>query len=406
MLSALAAGRSLIEGLSEGGDVLSTAGAMRSMGARIRRDGQSWEVDGVGTGCLLQPQAALDMGNSGTSARLLMGLLASHPITATFVGDASLSRRPMNRVIEPLRRIGADFSAAPGGRLPLTVRGIAPAAPAEHRLAVPSAQVKSALLLAGLNTAGITRVFEPVPTRDHSERMLRRFGADISVEEKAGGRLISLRGEAELRPRELRVPGDPSAAAFLAVAASLVPGSDLLIENVCVNRLRTGLFEVLRLMGADLILENARDVDGEPVADVRARHSRLRGVAVPPGLVASMIDEFPIFFVAAAFAEGVSRAEGLAELRVKESDRIGAMAEGLAAIGARMEAEGDSVAIEGSAGEPLPGGAAIASRLDHRIAMSFAVAGLHCRRSVRIDDMAPVETSFPGFARTIEELSS
>lgn len=405
MLCALARGRSRISGLSEGGDVAATAAAMRAMGARIARDGGDWIVDGVGVGGLLQPEAALDMGNSGTSARLLIGLVASHAITATFVGDASLSRRPMGRVIEPLRRIGADFAAAPGGRLPLTVRGLCPAAPAEHRLAVPSAQVKSALLLAGLNTPGTTRIFEPVPTRDHSERMLRHFGAEISVEEQEGGRAIALVGEAELEARDVRVPGDPSAAAFLAVAALIVPGSAIRIESVSVNPLRAGLFEALRMMGGDIALDNPRLVDGEPVADLAARHSALRGIDVPPALVPSMIDEFPIFFVAAAFAEGVSRAAGLGELRVKESDRIAAMAAGLEAIGAEIRVTGDDVAIHGSGGAPLGGGATIAARLDHRIAMSFAVAGLHAAKPIRVDDMRPVDTSFPGFAAAIEGLT-
>ena len=405
MFSALARGRSRIAGLSEGGDVMSTAAAMRAMGARIERDGGEWQVDGVGTGCLLQPENALDMGNSGTSTRLLIGLVASHPITATFVGDASLSRRPMNRVIEPLKRIGADFAAAPGGRLPLTVRGIAPAAPLAHRMEVASAQVKSALLLAGLNTPGVTRVFEPVPTRDHSERMLRHFGAEIAVTEEQGGRAIALEGEADLVGSDVRVPGDPSAAAFLAVAALVVPGSEILIEGVSVNPLRAALFEVLRMMGGDIAFLDPREIDGEPVADIAVRHSRLRAVDVPRHLVPSMIDEFPIFFIAAAFAEGTSRAEDLGELRVKESDRIAAMAAGLAAIGVGFAEAADSVAVEGSGGAPLAGGATVASRLDHRIAMSFAVAGLHSRRPVRIDDFAPVETSFPGFAAKVEGLA-
>jgi 3-phosphoshikimate 1-carboxyvinyltransferase len=407
MFSALARGRSRIEGLSGGGDVMSTAAAMRAMGATIERVGDgAWEVDGVGTGCLLQPAEALDMGNSGTSTRLLMGLVATHPITATFIGDASLSRRPMNRVIEPLSRTGAEFTASPGGRLPLTVRGICPAAPISHSLKVASAQVKSALLLAGLNTPGVTRVFEPIPTRDHSERMLRHFGVDIRVEERDGGRDITLMGEAELEARPVQVPGDPSSAAFLAAAALIVPGSDVRIEGVSVNPLRAGLFELLQLMGGDIVLENAREVDGEPVADLRVRHSKLRAVDVPAHLVPSMIDEFPIWFVTAAFAEGTSRADGLGELRVKESDRISAMAAGLAAVGVRAEESPEGMAIAGSGGAPIDGGGTILSQLDHRIAMSFAVAGLHARRPVTIDDMAPVATSFPAFNATIEGLAA
>jgi 3-phosphoshikimate 1-carboxyvinyltransferase len=406
MFSALARGRSRIEGLSGGGDVMSTAAAMRAMGATIAHNGDgSWEVDGVGTGCLLQPEQELDMGNSGTSTRLLMGLVASHPITATFVGDASLSKRPMNRVIEPLSRIGAEFTASPGGRLPLTVRGICPATPVSHVLKVASAQVKSALLLAGLNTPGTTRVFEPIPTRDHSERMLRHFGVDIQVEARDGGRDITLVGEAELQPRQVKVPGDPSSAAFLAAAALIVPGSDVLIEGVSVNPLRAGLFELLQLMGGDLVYENAREADGEPVADIRVRHSKLRAVTVPQRLVPSMIDEFPIWFVTAAFADGTSRAEGLGELRVKESDRISAMAAGLAAIGVRAEESPEGLAIEGNNGALVPGGGTIQSQLDHRIAMSFAIAGLRAQRAITVDDMSPVATSFPPFVATIEDLA-
>ena len=402
MFSALAAGRSRIEGLSRGEDAAATARAMEKMGAQVhwREDG-TVEVDGVGVGALLQPETALDMGNSGTSARLLMGLVATHPIQATFVGDASLSRRPMERVAAPLRRTGAEFLASPGGTLPLTVRGLAPAVPLTTRLEVASAQVKSALLLAGLNTPGVTRVIEPVATRDHSERMLKLFGADLTVD----GQEIALRGETELRPQHLLVPGDPSAAAFLAVAASIVPGSDILIENVGINPHRIGLYKVLAEMGADIAFENRREASGEPVADLRVRHAALRGVDIPPEIAPSMIDEYPIFFIAAAFAQGRSTAAGLHELRVKESDRLAAMAEGLRAIGANAAEAEDSIVIQGAAGEPLPGGATVATRLDHRIAMSFAVAALGSRAAIALDDFAPVQTSFPGFAETLALLS-
>ncbi len=309
--AAMAVGRSRIEGLSEGGDVRSTAAALEAMGARIGRDGPAWTVDGVGTGGLLQPEAALDMGNSGTSARLLMGLVASHPIAAGFTGDSSLSRRPMERVAQPLRRLGAQVGAAPGGRLPLTVRGLCPAVPLSHRMALPSAQVKSAILLAGLNVPGITRIVEPVPTRDHSERMLKLFGADLTVE---GGE-IALRGEARLGPRSLAVPGDPSAAAFLAVAALIVPGSDLRLQGIGMNPGRIGLFELLREMGGDLEVSNPRECGGEPVADLAVRHSPLTGLEVPPAMAPRMIDEFPSLFVAAALAGGTTRTSGLGELR-------------------------------------------------------------------------------------------
>jgi 3-phosphoshikimate 1-carboxyvinyltransferase len=353
MLAAMARGRSRIEGLSQGRDVDSTAAALQAMGATIARHGSVCEVDGVGSGCLLQPEQVLDMGNSGTSARLLMGLAASHPITAAFTKDESLCRRPMGRVIAPLRRIGADISAGPSGRLPIEVRGLCPAVPATRRLSVASAQVKSALLFAALNIPGVTAVIEPVPTRDHGERLLARFGADIEIRAEGGGRRIALRGEAELRPQHLSVPGDASAAAFLAVAALIVPGSELRLVGVGVNPMRTGLFTLLRRMGGDIVFEDEREQDGEPVADLAIRHSRLEGVDVPAGLIPATIDEFPIFFVAAAFAEGTSRAAGLGELRVKESDRIAAMAEGLRAIGARAEERGDGLVIEGSGGARL-----------------------------------------------------
>jgi len=406
MIAAMARERSRIHGLCEGSDVHSTASALRAMGVRVERAGNAWEVDGVGSGCLLQPNRALDMGNSGTSTRLLMGLVASHPITAMFTGDESLCRRPMGRVTGPLSQIGADFAAAPGGRLPLTVRGLCPAVPAVHRLTIASAQVKSALLLAALNIPGVTRVIEPVPTRDHSERLLARFGAEIEVRPaEEGGREIKLAGEAELRPQQIKIPGDMSAAAFLIVAALIVPGSEIAIEGVGVNPMRYEVVNLISDMGGQIGLHNVREQDGEPVADLIVRHSSLRGIDVSPALIPAMIDEFPIFFIAAAFAEGVSRTSGLGELRVKESDRIAAMAEGLRAIGAKVEESEDGLEIEGSGGAPLAGGARIESRLDHRIAMSFAVAGLHCRAPVEIDDMRPVATSFPDFAETLKGLA-
>lgn len=408
MLSALAIGESRVEGLLEGEDVLATAAAMRAMGATIERGADDvWRIHGVGVGGLLQPQSALDMGNSGTSTRLLMGLVASHAITATFTGDASLSKRPMGRVIEPLGLMGAEISASPGGRLPLMVRGLCPAVPIDYRLPVASAQVKSAILLAGLNTPGITRVVEPVATRDHSERMLRGFGAELTVEEDgAGARLISIRGEADLRPQHIVVPGDPSSAAFPVVAALLVPGSEVTVTNVGLNPTRAALFDVLRMMGADIVFANQREVGGEPVADIVVRHSALKGIETPVETVASMVDEYPILFVAAALAEGRTIARGLEELRVKESDRIAVMAEGLRAIGARVEELEDGLIIDGTGGDPLPGGATIAARLDHRIAMSFAVAGLVSRAPVTIDDMGPVATSFPGFTALMTGLGA
>ena len=407
MLSALAVGHSRVEGLLEGHDVLSTAAAMRAMGAEITRDGAGiWHIHGVGVGGLLQPATALDMGNSGTSTRLLMGLVASHPITATFIGDASLSKRPMGRVIEPLGLMGADFTAMPGGRLPLMVRGLCPAVPITYRLPVASAQVKSAILLAALNTPGITRVIEPVPTRDHSERMLASYGADLSVEtDSAGVRTISLRGEAELLPQHIVVPGDPSSAAFMVVAALLVPGSRVTIANVGLNDTRSGLFKVLRAMGADIAYGQQRVVGGEPVADLIVTHSALSAIETSHDVVPSMVDEFPILFVAAALAKGKSVFRGLDELRVKESDRIAVMAQGLAAIGVQVEELSDGLIIHGREGGAFTGGATIAAQLDHRIAMSFAVAGLVSTSPVTIDDMSPVATSFPGFEAMLHAMA-
>ena len=406
MLSALAVGTSRVSGLLEGHDVLATAAAMRAMGASIGRLGEGeWVIDGVGVGGLLQPQGAIEMGNSGTSTRLLMGLVASHPITVTFTGDASLSSRPMGRVIDPLSQMGADISASPGGRLPLMVRGLAPAIPLSYRLPMASAQVKSAVLLAGLNTPGITEVIEPVPTRDHSERMLRGFDAELTVDtESDGTRHIRLHGEAELTPQTIVVPGDPSSAAFFIVAALIVPGSDVVIANVGLNPTRAGLIEVLKAMGGDIELVNAREVGGEPVADLHVRHSVLKGIDVDPAVAPSMIDEYPILFIAAALAEGRTVTTGLDELRVKESDRLAVMATGLAAIGVRVEESEDGLVIEGSGGDLLPGGATIAGHLDHRICMSFAIAGLVSKAPVTIDDMAPVATSFPNFEALLESL--
>jgi 3-phosphoshikimate 1-carboxyvinyltransferase len=410
MFAGLAVGRSRITGLLEGEDVLATAAAMRQFGAQIARgeDGV-WTVDGVGVGSLLEPKTALDMGNSGTSTRLLMGLVASHGITATFTGDASLSGRPMKRVIDPLEQMGASIEASPGGTLPLMLRGASPAVPITYRLPVASAQVKSAVLLAGLNTPGITRVIEPVPTRDHTERMLTGFGATLDVGKENGETVIAIHGEADLKPMDVTVPGDPSSAAFFMVAASLVPGSDLTILNVGMNPTRAGLVEVLRQMGADITEVDAREVGGEPVADLRVRHARLSGVEVDPAIAPAMIDEFPVLFVAAALAQGTTRTTGLDELRVKESDRLATMAAALTLAGARVEEHEDGLTIHGSGGEPLPGTPAeanVATRLDHRIAMSMAVAGLVSRHGVSVDDTSPINTSFPTFMGLLAEATA
>lgn len=410
MFAGLAVGRSRITGLLEGEDVLATAAAMRAFGAQIVRENDgTWVVDGVGVGSLLEPKQALDMGNSGTSTRLLMGLVASHAITATFMGDASLSGRPMKRVIDPLSQMGASFEASAGGTLPLMLRGASPAVPITYRLPVASAQVKSAVLLAGLNTPGITRVIEPVPTRDHTERMLTGFGARLEVGEQNGETIISIHGEADLKPMDVTVPGDPSSAAFFMVAATLLPGSDLTIRNVGLNPTRAGLVTVLRQMGADITEVDASEVGGEPVADLRVRHAALTGIDVDPALAPSMIDEFPVLFVAAALANGTTRTSGLEELRVKESDRLAAMAAALTLAGARVEEHKDGLTIHGTGGEPLPGtpeGAHIATRLDHRIAMSMAIAGLASRTGVSVDDTSPINTSFPTFMGLLAEAAS
>jgi len=408
MLGALAVGTTRVTGLLEGEDVLATAAAMRAFGAQVEReDIGEWRIDGVGVGSLLQPEHALQMGNSGTSTRLLMGLAASHAITTRFIGDASLSSRPMGRVIEPLSLMGAAFEASEGGRLPLTMRGASPAVPITYRLPVASAQVKSAVLLAGLNTAGITTVIEPVATRDHSERMLAGFGAKLEVETAPDGtRTIHLHGEADLQPQQIEVPGDPSSAAFFIVAALIVPGSDLLIRNVGLNPTRAGLIGVLREMGGSIEELDRREVGGEPVADLRVTHSYLKGIEVDPALAPSMIDEFPVFFVAAALAEGRTVTSGLDELRVKESDRLSAMATALAAAGAMVTEREDGLVIHGTRGDPLRGTESpVATHLDHRIAMAMAVAGLASFQGVEVDDIRPISTSFPLFEELLDGLT-
>jgi 3-phosphoshikimate 1-carboxyvinyltransferase len=378
------------------------------MGVQLDRVGEGhWTIDGVGVGGLLQPRQALDMGNSGTSTRLLMGLVASHPLQATFVGDASLSRRPMGRVIEPLSRMGAEILASPGGLLPLTVRGIAPALPLDYRLPVASAQVKSAILLAGLNAAGTTRVVEPLATRDHSERLLESMGAAIRIDSgPAGERVITIDGEAELRPVRIEVPADPSSAAFPMVAALIVPGSRIKIPSVGLNPTRDGLLRTLLNMGARIEQQNPRQVGGEPVADLVVEASELQAVETGPQDAPAMIDEFPILFVAAALARGRSVFRGLEELRVKESDRLSTMAAGLVGSGVSVEELPDGLAITGTGGEAVAGGSQVAVRLDHRIAMSFCILSLVARRPVLIDDARPIATSFPGFLPMMEAMGA
>ena len=405
MLGALAVGRTEISGLLEGEDVLATAAAINGLGAYATRAGdRRWTVDGIGIAGLGEPEDLLDLGNSGTAARLLLGILATHPITAFVTGDASLRRRPMGRVVEPLSRFGAHFVAREGARLPLAISGATNPIAITYHLPVPSAQVKSAVLLAGLNAPGTTTVIEPQPTRDHTERMLDHFGATVTTEPiEGGGKRITLQGYPELAAAPIAVPGDPSSAAFPLIAALIVPGSEVTIDGVGVNPLRTGLFECLREMGADLTLLNQHDEGGEPVADLRVRAGTLKGADIPAERAPRMIDEYPILAVAAACARGRTVMRGLAELRVKESHRLSAISAGLAACGVRVAVDGDTLTIDGNGGPP-EGGVSITTHLDHRIAMAFLVLGLATRQPVRIDDAAPIATSFPCFLPLINAL--
>jgi len=407
IFGALAVGETEVTGLLEGEDVLRTAAAMRAMGAEVEQlEPGHWKVRGVGVGGFAEPADVLDMGNAGTGARLVMGLVAGQDITAIFTGDASLRRRPMGRVIEPLSRMGARFHGRSGGRLPLAVVGAAHPLPIEYELPVASAQVKSAVLLAGLNAPGHVRVIEPEPTRDHTENMLRHFGAEVQVEERPeGGRIITLTGQPELRAAPIRVPGDPSSAAFPLVAALLVPGSDVLLEGIGLNPLRIGLFDTLREMGAAIDLQNKRMEGGESVADLRVRGSGLKGITVPPERAPSMIDEYPILFAAAACADGPTVVRGAKELRVKESDRLAAMARGLEACGVALEEFEDGLIIQGS-GRPPKGGARIATEMDHRIAMSFLTLGLVALEGVAVDDVSMIDTSFPAFVPMMRNLGA
>lgn len=402
MLGGLASGQTRITGLLEGEDVLATGRAMQAMGAHVRQDGDTWVIDGVGNGLLLEPEAPLDFGNAGTGVRLTMGLVGTYGFEATFTGDASLSSRPMGRVLDPLRLMGVQVTAAEGDRLPVTLRGPDLAVPITYRVPMASAQVKSAVLLAGLNTPGTTTVIEPVMTRDHTEKMLTGFGADLSVATDPDGvRTIVLQGQGKLRGQEIEVPGDPSSTAFPLVAALIVPGSKVTIENVLMNPTRTGLVTTLLEMGADIAIENRRLAGGEDVADLVVSASELRGVSVPPGRAPSMIDEYPALAVAAAFAEGETVMQGLEELRVKESDRLSAVAEGLRINGVDCDEGKASLRVRGVPGGKGLGGvsraAIVETHLDHRIAMSFLIMGLAAQRPVRVDDSAIIATSFPEF---------
>ena len=406
MLGALTVGETAIDGLLESDDIVATVNAMRAFGATVTRTGAgAWRVNGLGVGGLLEPEAVVDYANAGTGVRLALGIAGSHAFATTFTGDASLVRRPMDRIFEPLQRMGVQVLARSNGRLPATIRGPETLVPIEYRVPVPSAQVKSAVLLAALNGGGVTTVIEPVATRDHTERMLAAFGAGIEIEDADDGiRTIRLEGGRNLKPQAIAVPGDPSSAAFPLVAALIVEGSDVTIENVLLNPTRTGLIETLAEMGGDIAIDKRRTVGGEEVGEIRVKASRLKGVTVPPARAPSMIDEYPVLAVAAAFAEGDTLMEGIGEMRVKESDRIASIVAGLKANGVEVEETADSMLVHGMAS--VPGGGAVATSLDHRIAMSFVVLGLAAEAPVTIDDTRPIATSFPEFRALLAGLGA
>ncbi|HMN37118.1 MAG TPA: 3-phosphoshikimate 1-carboxyvinyltransferase [Hyphomicrobium sp.] len=404
IFGALSTGVTRITGLLESEDVVNTAKAVTAMGAPAAKAGDAWEVKGRGVGGLAQPRAPLDFGNSGTGARLMMGVVAGHPVSVTMTGDASLSKRPMRRVLGPLKQMGLQIAEEGKETLPLTLRGRADLLPIEYELPVPSAQVKSAILIAGLMAHGETTVVEKEATRDHTERMLRYFGADVRTVERDGLTRITVTGPAELRGRDVTVPGDPSSAAFLLCAALLSEGSDITVEGVLVNETRTGLYTTLKEMGADLEFLNEREEGGEPIADIRARSSRLVGVRVPAGRAPSMIDEYPVLACVAAFARGETRMDGLAELKVKESDRLAATAAGLAANGVEARVEGDTLIVSGEG--KVAGGGTVATHLDHRIAMAFLTMSLASELPVTVDDTTMIATSFPEFRGLMERLGA
>ncbi|MEN3374714.1 MAG: 3-phosphoshikimate 1-carboxyvinyltransferase [Hyphomicrobiales bacterium] len=405
ILGALTVGETAITGLLEGEDVINTSKAMRALGAKVERIGTgNWRINGVGTAGFAQPPGPLDFGNSGTGCRLVIGAVAGCPITATFDGDASLRSRPMKRVLDPLERMGArTLSVAEGGRLPLTLEGARDPVPIVYEPPAASAQLKSAVLLAGLAAPGETVVIEAEATRDHTERMLRHFGADVRVEPfGAHGRRITLRGQPELKPAAVMVPADPSSAAFPLAAGLIVPGSDIILDGVMLNPLRTGLFATLREMGATIEELDRRDEGGEDVADLRIRFASLKGVEVPPERAPSMIDEYLVLAVAAAFAEGTTRMHGLKELRVKESDRLAATADMLRVNGVNVAIEGDDLVVHGNG--RVAGGGLVATHMDHRIAMSALVMGLASEQPVKVDDTAFIQTSFPGFIEMMRQM--
>jgi 3-phosphoshikimate 1-carboxyvinyltransferase len=406
ILGALAIGRTRIAGLLAAEDVMATARAVDELGAEVTQKDGTVEVLGQGVGGLRAPQGPLDFGNSGTGSRLMLGVVAGHDMRVEFTGDASLCRRPMGRVLTPLITMGLQVEAqGEGGTLPLTVRGTGDILPIEYDLPVPSAQVKSAILFAGLHAPGRTTVIEPLATRDHTERMLAFFGAELHAEDKAGGgRAVTVCGDAELHGAALSVPGDPSSAAFLIAAALICPGSDLVVENVLMNPTRTGFLDTLREMGASIEVLDLRDEGGEPVGDLRVKAGPLKGVRVPPERAPSMIDEYPVLAVVAAFAEGETHMAGLAELKVKESDRLAATAAGLEACGVAFRIEGDDLIVRGHGA--VKGGALVETHMDHRIAMAFLILGLGASEPVTVDDVTMIATSFPGFAALMTSLGA
>ncbi|THH37151.1 3-phosphoshikimate 1-carboxyvinyltransferase [Aliishimia ponticola] len=407
ILGALSVGETRVTGLLEGQDVLDTAKAMRAFGAEIEKRGDTWHVHGVGVGGFAEPDQVIDCGNSGTGVRLIMGCMATSPISATFTGDASLNKRPMARVTDPLALFGAQAVGRSGGRLPMTIVGAAEPVPVRYVVPMPSAQVKSAVLLAGLGAPGQTVVIEKEATRDHTERMLRGFGAELSVEDREEGRVITLTGQPELTAQDIAVPRDPSSAAFPVCAAIVTPGSDVLVPGIGLNPTRAGLFTTLREMGADLTYENEREEGGEPVADLRARYSPdMVGIDVPPERAASMIDEYPILSIVASTARGRTMMAGVKELRVKESDRIDAMATGLRANGVTVDEGEDWWAVDGLGPQGVPGGGTCATHLDHRIAMSFLILGMAAQAPVSVDDGGPISTSFPIFTDLMHALGA
>jgi len=399
IFGAMAVGKTEISGLLEGQDVLDTAKAMEAFGASVTNHGDgNWTVHGVGVGGFSEPDGVIDCGNSGTGVRLIMGAMATHDMTATFTGDASLNKRPMARVTDPIALFGAEAYGRKGGRLPMTIVGAKHPVPVRYTVPMPSAQVKSAVMLAGLNAPGETVIIEKEATRDHTERMLVGFGAEGNVETTAEGRVITLQGYPELKPQTISVPRDPSSAAFPVCAALITEGSDILVPNIGLNPTRAGLYTTLREMGADLVFENERLEGGEPVADLRAKFSpNMKGIEVPPDRAASMIDEYPILSVVASFAEGDTIMRGVKELRVKESDRIDAMAKGLRTNGMDIDEGEDWWIVHGKGMGNVPGGGLAETFLDHRIAMSFLILGMGSEKPVRIDDGGPIVTSFPNF---------